>query len=577
MNKKYCYCAVLAAALCAANGVQGAAAAGNCQAGSVPQATASTVRNLTMVRSWDEKYGYYDSSSGSLKWVQTGRWTDGGDDATPAAQQKGCYWLNVTLTYGKNYVIGFPVQDDYFVYCTKKTSGAISELKQVVSNGMTYYYIQQKDWATLDSTLGTISFDFLYMGPAGSVGKTFAFDFREATIDSVFADVPGTLDCPIVLDVTTSGSVTIEDSVRGYWGEGTPPVTVYSVSIKGGERYAFTSTHPSMNLVIFPEVSWDFPLGILCPDLDESTSSNLVVTAAEDMTLKFALMQADGYGNPGGGTLAWKVGEDKPDEPVVPAVPVWAGTFRGTLTDADEGTVTAQFNVVAKIMDDGTTNVTGLVTLEGADYAFVSTNESEMVNVRRIGTKIYRSYFDVTLPGDGTLVLEGSFYRTADDERFFEGILGGGIVAWEDSFLKCDPDSESAADMGITSGAFKDEPAGSPTLKKIQSWGALNNVPVSQLNDAAFDAEGDPASLVASAYLLDCEPNQKVVEEETKKFVITSFDPSSGVIVRGDRKGGDAYGNGQIEIRSSTSPAGTFDTTEKGASAQLFYRAYLVR
>jgi len=132
-------------------------------------------------------------------------------------------------------------------------------------------------------------------------------------------------------------------------------------------------------------------------------------------------------------------------------------------------------------------------------------------------------------------------------------------------------DEMTPADLGIVSGTFANEPAGSVELAKVVAWAKTQGVSVAQVNAMTFTK--DPQTDLEKAYLLDCAVCD--IDAESVKFVIESIEIVGGVPVIAPATG-DPYGNGKVELRSSTSPGGAY-TVDAKSGGRLFYKAYLVK
>jgi len=545
---------------------------GNCPEAAIPVSPKDTPFPGQMLRYWNPSYKQYvvDESTGIGQWVTTGGWVDGAAE-TETDKHIGCLWLQMGLAKGYDYVIGFPTASGTYVVQQDLQAVTYTKLNMVTEGGYTYYYVRAEEWAAFDPD--AIGFKFGYIGPAGSVGREFNFIFRQASIDEYLKDVPGTVDCPLELDVSRSGSATIAEAKEIPTGFASY-VTAYTASLKSGENYVFSGTHALYGVQIVPYV-WDSIPGE--KSLDKATGVLTVTPSANCKPILLVMPDNKNWQQSvAGGTLQWLVGKEDPPTPE--AQPVWAGTFSGVLTDADGLSVTAEVSVVAKVMDDTTTNFTATIKAGGLTVEYADDGDGCIAGVSVVKGTEYDSYFDIEMNGN-VLSLSGTVTLPRGNgayEYTFDGALYGSGTKWAESFLAHDPKTESAAKMGITDGAFKDQEAGSPTLVKLHKWGSSCNVSLSEVNDAAFDSEtGDPETQVAKAYLLDCPNDPIAIAAAAAEFVVTSFDPATGVVIRGGKGDGGDYGNGYIDVRTSATPNGDYSSSPSDGSAK-FYRAYLV-
>lgn len=561
----------LAAFLSAAR-VMGAAAYGNCAGMAYPLTpTASQkVSDTTLVREWSETKPKYED--GIL--ISYGDWMDGMPD-DDVSNQIGCLWHRLTLTSGKPYVIALTADSSVMVYCDKTDFKTKTSFRTLDYGGIRYFYLRAEDWAPVD--LGTHDFYFKVFGSKGSVGKHFKMTYQLVSIDDI-VDMPGTVRKPIPIDVSFAGSIEVRDSIERH-PDLNRYATVYAVQLKAGKKYLFTGTHPSetMDLYLAPGAV-DLPA-----DLERQMRADgraciaLTVTAREDFTFMLLVMPDDlnwQTGNPGGGTLSWSS--------IEPPKPVEAGLYSGIIADADYGRTNVAFSAQAVVFDDGTTNFAVTATVGGAEIPFTDDGGGVIVGSTVVGGKTCETLFMLQLLPAGGLSVDGSMYLEdpawGTTEFFFSGILTGKTVEWEDSFLRVDASSQSATDMGLGTGPFQNEPAGSEVLVKLQAWGRANNVRISEADACVFLVTGDPVNLIAEAYLLNCAPDADAVAEAKKAFVIVSFDPVRGVDVAGvTQVGGESlYGNGKVAVRTSRTIDGAYDSVDKSDATQLFYKAYLV-
>lgn len=575
MFRKVFSIVVLAGALLTSVAAQAAAAAGNCKEGAVAISPSATVYNRTLLREWDTTWGDYVWDGSQYVYVQTGGWVDQASDAD-TANHLGGYWLAASLTKGKDYVFAFKLETGTHVSITPKVTPTYTRFSSVTVDGWCYYYIRASDWIAFDSA--TVDYYLEVFGPRGSVGQAFSVQFRQADIGKVLPEVPGTLTCPIALDVTANSSVTVSASpAREPWNRLT---TAYSAALKANEIYTFTGLSAVPGMDAYLDV-WDgdaLPATIKRDWRDDGmavTSLTVQTTAACTMTL---LVMPDNLhwetGTMAGGTLSWRLG------PLADPEPVSAGVYTGELLDDDTARVSARFSVVARLMDDGSENFSARVTIDGAERVFEDNGSGEIKGVWLLDGKIWNSYFWCELRDDGRLEVDGSLYHQGGsgvEELFYSGMLEGRQVPWSDSLLPFDPSVDSAADMGVMTPAFSGEKAGSETLVKLYGWATAHNVGVAQVNTMAFAEAGDPMNCMSAAYLLDCRPTDEAVASASSAVVITAFDLTTGVTVANGFRDGDALGHGRIQIRSAENPAGPFDITPKAGATRLFYRAYLVK
>ncbi|MBQ3748709.1 MAG: InlB B-repeat-containing protein [Kiritimatiellae bacterium] len=129
----------------------------------------------------------------------------------------------------------------------------------------------------------------------------------------------------------------------------------------------------------------------------------------------------------------------------------------------------------------------------------------------------------------------------------------------------------TAAEIGLD-GAFAD--ADEAEVVKVLTWAEANDKTVADVNAMTFGASGDPVGVDAEAYLLNCAPAD--VATEAAKFKVTSFSVDASGNISITPADGDAYGNGSVEVRYSSTPGGEYTTT-KPSGAACFIKIYLVK
>ena len=129
----------------------------------------------------------------------------------------------------------------------------------------------------------------------------------------------------------------------------------------------------------------------------------------------------------------------------------------------------------------------------------------------------------------------------------------------------------TAEDVGL-SGAFAD--ADVNVVSNVMSWAQANDKTVADVNAMTFGASGDPVGVDAEAYLLNCAPAD--VATEAAKFKVTSFSVDASGNISITPADGDAYGNGSVEVRYSSTLGGEYTTT-KPVGNQCFIKVFLVR
>ena len=125
-------------------------------------------------------------------------------------------------------------------------------------------------------------------------------------------------------------------------------------------------------------------------------------------------------------------------------------------------------------------------------------------------------------------------------------------------------ETTTAADLGITSGAFTN--AAPQELIKLAKWAKENSVPYAGevVNAMSFDENGNPATALEEAYLLNCAVDE--VEEKKAEFKFESIVPGVVPSIEGDF-------NGVVHIFGAATLEGDIiwsENEEAKASARFF-------
>ena len=135
-----------------------------------------------------------------------------------------------------------------------------------------------------------------------------------------------------------------------------------------------------------------------------------------------------------------------------------------------------------------------------------------------------------------------------------------------------DPDTEitpetTPSDLGITSGAFTN--ATPAVLKKLATWAKANYIQYGgeAVNAMAFDANGNPATVLEEAYLLNCAVSE--VEAKKAEFKFDSIVPGEVPEIKGDF-------NGTIRMYGATTLENGGDWSDKNLGSANFFKAILV-
>jgi hypothetical protein len=143
-----------------------------------------------------------------------------------------------------------------------------------------------------------------------------------------------------------------------------------------------------------------------------------------------------------------------------------------------------------------------------------------------------------------------------------------------------DPDTEitsttTAADLAITTGAFTN--ATPEVLRKLAWWAKTNNVPYGgeTVNAMSFDANGNPATVLEEAYLLNCAVSEVAAKKVLFRFdeIIPGTVPSIDEV---DGNGKPLY-NGRVRIFGSQTleGGGTWSESAEDLATAHFFKAIL--
>ena len=128
-------------------------------------------------------------------------------------------------------------------------------------------------------------------------------------------------------------------------------------------------------------------------------------------------------------------------------------------------------------------------------------------------------------------------------------------------------DETRPSDLGIVAGAFASSGTTTAELRKLSRWARAHNVPYAgaDVNAMTFDANGNPGTLHATAYLLNCAVAE--VEESSAAFKFTAITPGTIPTIEGDF-------NGRVTVYGTDDLAGSWQiATEQ----HHFFKATLTR
>jgi len=135
------------------------------------------------------------------------------------------------------------------------------------------------------------------------------------------------------------------------------------------------------------------------------------------------------------------------------------------------------------------------------------------------------------------------------------------------------------ADLGIVSGAFAE--ADAAELKKVVGWASGHGVSVQSVSGMAFDADGNPAGSLETAYLLNCGTDAETIEQARARFKITAIDGCNvfDIQIAGEYYDDDSYGNGRVSVKAFKDIGCTIedDAASIEVPSRRFFRAWLVR
>ncbi len=137
------------------------------------------------------------------------------------------------------------------------------------------------------------------------------------------------------------------------------------------------------------------------------------------------------------------------------------------------------------------------------------------------------------------------------------------------------PETKTPAELGVTQGAFSSDDLKDKLPQAIR-WAALTSGSTTDDSATLLNAMNfadATLSVPEAAYLLNCAVSD--VEDEKAKFTVSDFTLENGawVLKVAEKGDGDAYGNGTIEVESSSE----LDFTKNDATRpQRFFRAKLV-
>ncbi len=128
-------------------------------------------------------------------------------------------------------------------------------------------------------------------------------------------------------------------------------------------------------------------------------------------------------------------------------------------------------------------------------------------------------------------------------------------------------DETRPSDLGIVAGAFASSGTTTAELRKLSRWASAHNVPYAgvDVNSMTFHANGNPGTLHATAYLLNCAVAE--VEESSAAFKFTAITPGMVPTIEGNF-------NGRVTVYGADELAGPWQiATEQ----HHFFKATLTR
>jgi len=220
----------------------------------------------------------------------------------------------------------------------------------------------------------------------------------------------------------------------------------------------------------------------------------------------------------------------------------------------------------------------GTLTLDQATYF----GDGKLTN-SKVGLKAYdpagvcaqevevdADWWDGACDGTGASFLALEFGQVVKSQSQWTAKANG----WTD--WPNDPDTEitettTPADLCITSGAFAtSEPA---ELIKLANWAKTYNVLFGgeDIQTMAFDADGNPLTLAATAYLLNCAPDNAEISEKKSWFKFTEINPGTTPSIDGKDYNGIITIYGAEELGDNDNWSKIINTSTR------FYRATLTR
>ena len=128
-------------------------------------------------------------------------------------------------------------------------------------------------------------------------------------------------------------------------------------------------------------------------------------------------------------------------------------------------------------------------------------------------------------------------------------------------------DETRPSDLGIVAGAFASSGTTTAELRKLSRWASAHNVPYAgaDVNAMTFDANGNPGTLHATAYLLNCAVAE--VEESSAAFKFTAITPGIVPTIEGNF-------NGRVTVYGADEVVGPWQVATE---QHHFFKATLTR
>ena len=174
---------------------------------------------------------------------------------------------------------------------------------------------------------------------------------------------------------------------------------------------------------------------------------------------------------------------------------------------------------------------------------------------------------EFTITYAGQSCINGIQVRELAVEGGSESAAGNEIKEWPADPDAAITDATRPSDLGIVTGAFAETGTSPDELRKLVRWARANDVTFAgaDVNAMSFDSNGNPETLHAAAYLLNCAVDD--VDESLEAFKFPAIVPGTVPSIEGDF-------NGRVTVSGAEDLSGPW---QAATTQHRFFKATLTR